>query len=108
MGTGWGLRRATFAENEDCALQGQFLPFPKTKADRIAAGDPRLSIEERYSNFWGYYYALLAAANSLVEKRHLLREDAQPLVQAALQNALTNNLLPKKGLASRDLIKYLQ
>ena len=26
--TGWALRRAPFAANEDCALTGQYIPFP--------------------------------------------------------------------------------
>jgi len=104
--TGWGLRRAPFAANEDCALTGQYIPFPKTRAARIAAGDPRLSIEERYTNFWGYYYSLQAAANSLVEKRQLLRDDAQPLVTTAVQSALTNKLLPMRLMPSPEVVNF--
>ena len=34
--TGWGLRRAPFAANEDCALTGQYIPFRATAAQRDA------------------------------------------------------------------------
>src|SRR6266481_4283625 len=51
--TGWALRSAP--QNDDgCEGSGQYIPFPKTKADRLASGDPRLSIEERYGNVETY------------------------------------------------------
>ena len=46
--TGWALRREGFSENEGCESDGQHIPFKKTKAERLAAGDPRLSLQERY------------------------------------------------------------
>ena len=43
--TGWALR----ADGLDgCDAAGQRLDFAKTKAERLAAGDPRPSLEERY------------------------------------------------------------
>ena len=51
--TGWALRAAPQA-NDGCEGSGQYIPFPKTKADRLASGDPRLSIEERYGNVETY------------------------------------------------------
>jgi hypothetical protein len=33
-----------------CDLSGSFIPFATTKAQRIASGDPRLSLEERYGS----------------------------------------------------------
>ena len=32
--------------NDGCEGAGQMIAFPKTKADRLASGDPRLSLEE--------------------------------------------------------------
>ena len=52
--TGWALRRAPFAEGEDCALTGQFIPFARTRAERLASGDPRPSLEERYPTHADY------------------------------------------------------
>jgi len=37
--------------NDCCEGAGQMIAFPKTKAVRLASGDPRLSIEERYPSF---------------------------------------------------------
>jgi hypothetical protein len=73
--TGWSLRRAPFAENEDCALTGQYIPFPLTKASRISTGDPRLSIEERYPTKADYVSAVGKAVDDLVRNRYLLAED---------------------------------
>jgi hypothetical protein len=73
--TGWSLRRAPFAENEDCALTGQYIPFPLTKAVRISTGDPRLSIEERYPTKADYVSAVGRAVDDLVKNRYLLAED---------------------------------
>jgi DJ-1/PfpI family/Alpha/beta hydrolase domain len=46
--TGWNLFNRSFYEDGFCTLQGSFIPFARTKAERITTGDPRLSIEERY------------------------------------------------------------
>jgi hypothetical protein len=81
--TGWALRRAPFAENEDCALTGQFIPFRATLAERKTAGDPRPSIEERYPNHGAYVSKVARAANDLVRQRYLLSEDALRSIEAA-------------------------
>ena len=51
--TGWALRGGAQA-GDGCEGTGQIIPFAKTKADRMASGDPRLSVEERYSSFSQY------------------------------------------------------
>ncbi|HVO90529.1 MAG TPA: alpha/beta hydrolase domain-containing protein [Casimicrobiaceae bacterium] len=101
--TGWGLRRAGFGEGDLCQLQGQFIPFAKTAAERVANGDPRPSLEERYGRFSGYYYALAAAVNGLVRDGFLLPEDAGRVFNAGLAQVLNNNLLPKDALAIKLL-----
>ena len=58
--------------------------FPKTKADRVASGDPRLSIEERYPPFSVCASAVTRAVEDLVDKRVMLREDAQSAVNRLL------------------------
>ncbi len=62
---------------------GGFIPFFKTEAERHAAGDPRLSLEERYPTHQDYVGKVTAAANDLVSKRLLLREDADSIIAAA-------------------------
>lgn len=81
--TGWALRRAGFGENDGCESAGQFIPFSKTKAERLAAGDPRLSLEERYRNHAGYVQAVARAANKLAKQRLLLPEDVQRYIDDA-------------------------
>ena len=81
--TGWNLRRAGFSEDELCGLTGMFIPFAKTKADREAAGDPRLSLEERYGSHVGYVAAVRRAANGLAADRLLLDADVDVLVEQA-------------------------
>jgi hypothetical protein len=81
--TGWALRRAPFAENEDCATTGQYIPFPKTRAEREASGDPRLSVEERYRDRADYVSKVEQAADELVREGLMLEEDAEAIKQAA-------------------------
>jgi hypothetical protein len=61
-------------------LAAGYIPFAKTKAERVANGDPRLSIEERYPNAGAYYAAAVKQANALVQQRLLLPEDAVRLL----------------------------
>src|SRR3984957_7260591 len=81
--TGWNLGREDRFENGLCNLQGSFVPFASTKAERIAAGDPRLSIEERYPTKDAYLTAFKKAAADLVAKRYLLPDDVALLVKRA-------------------------
>jgi len=81
--TGWNLRRAGFAEGEECGLTGSFIPFARTRAEREAAGDPRPSLEERYRDHAGYVAAVRAATIPLVAARLLLQADADALIAQA-------------------------
>ena len=81
--TGWNLRRAGFAEDDASDPTGSFIPFALTWAERLAAGDPRKSLEERCKNHDHYVKAIRHAAKKLVKKRFLLEEDAERIVAAA-------------------------
>lgn len=81
--TGWALRRAGFGENDGCEGAGQYIPFKNTKAGRLQANDPRLSLEERYHTHAGYVQAVEQVVNSLQKRRLLLPEDGQKYVQEA-------------------------
>jgi hypothetical protein len=86
---GWNPTARGFDKGKQCALSGGYLPFAKTKAERLAVADPRLSLEERYSNHAGYVAAVRAAAEMAVNERFLLREDADRLIaQAKASDAL--------------------
>jgi hypothetical protein len=73
--TGWALRSGAWA-NDGCEAAGQFIPFAATEAARVAAGDPRPSVEERYKTFAAYHGQVREALNDLVKERFLLCEDA--------------------------------
>ena len=78
--TGWGLRAGRQA-NDGCEAGGQMIPFATTKTKRIASGDPRLSIEERYPSAEAYANAARRAIDDLVSRRLLLREEADAQFQ---------------------------
>ncbi len=93
--TGWALRAAP--HNDDgCEGSGQFIVFPKTKAERLASGDPRLSIEERYGDFETYSSRLQGALDGLVRAGFLLPTDAKIALNKNRDYVIKNNLLPKK------------
>ena len=46
--TGWNVTASGPLKGQSCGLSGGFMPFAKTKAERLAKGDPRPSLEERY------------------------------------------------------------
>jgi hypothetical protein len=72
--TGWALRSGPQA-TDGCESAGQFIPFPKTRADRLASGDPRPSVEERYPTFERYQHRVAHAIREMVEDRLMLCED---------------------------------
>lgn len=81
--TGWNTRRAGFGEGELCGLSGGYIPFAATRAERMAAGDPRPSLEERYKTHADYVAAVSRAAEGLRAQGFLLEEDATRLVREA-------------------------
>jgi hypothetical protein len=93
--TGWALRAAP--QNDDgCEAAGQFILLPKTKAERMATGDPRLSLEERYGNVETYSSRLQAAIDGLVRSGLLLPVDAKAAFNKDVDYVTKNNLLPQK------------
>jgi hypothetical protein len=81
--TGWNVYAAGFADGELCDRYGSYLPFARSKAERLAAGDPRPSLEELYGDQASYVAKITAAAEALVKERLLLPEDAQRYVETA-------------------------
>ena len=45
---GWNITSAGFHKDQNCDYAGGMVPFAIKRADRLATGDPRLSLEERY------------------------------------------------------------
>lgn len=62
---------------------GSYIGFPRTRAERLKRGDPRLSIEERYPGKQAYLEKVRAAANELVAGRYLLERDVPQVLRHA-------------------------
>jgi hypothetical protein len=75
-------------------LNGGYYPFWDTKANRTTAGDPRLSLEERYGSHTGYNCVVRQAANKAVEQRFLLTSDATTLTTMASAGNVLASLTP--------------
>ena len=85
--TGWGLRSGVWA-NDGCEASGQYIPFQATPADRVAAGDPRPSVEERYPSFGSIAARSMRAIDDLVRDRFMLCEDTVDVFARLLQAGL--------------------
>ncbi|HEY8297690.1 MAG TPA: alpha/beta hydrolase domain-containing protein [Candidatus Baltobacteraceae bacterium] len=82
--TGWNLRSPSVgAPAKTSDFYGSFLPFAQTRARRLATGDPRLSIEERYPSEDVYLALYAAASRILVRQRLVLAADRPALLDRA-------------------------
>ena len=83
---GWNITAGgerPFHAGQICNYVGGMLPFARSKAQREAAGDPRLSLEERYADHAGYVAAVRRATERALKAGFLLPVDAAALVNAA-------------------------
>lgn len=93
--TGWNLRHREIGGAGQIlssggatggTLAGATIPFPATKEERLAAGDPRLSIAERYPSPEAYQAQIQAAARDLMTQGYLLSEDLDGLLTQAAEH----------------------
>ena len=96
--SGWNVR------HKDMGGAGQFikqigstLPFPATRREREATGDPRQSIEERYQSREDYLNRVAAAAQDLVDQSYLLAEDLPGIMEQAARRC---DLFSQGGLVT--------
>ncbi|HLB23429.1 MAG TPA: alpha/beta hydrolase domain-containing protein [Dehalococcoidia bacterium] len=85
-----GYEGRPFHAGQVCNYVGGMVPFFKTKAQRLAAGDPRRSLEERYATHDGYVAAVTKAANNAYEKGYLLAADRDALILQAANSDVCN------------------
>lgn len=85
---GWNITAGGFHKDQICAYTGGMIPFAKTRAESVASGDPRLSLEERYGDHAGYVAAVRKAAASAVATGFLLQVDAEALITEADTSAV--------------------
>ncbi len=79
-----------FHAGQVCNYTGGMVPFFKTKAQRVAAGDPRPSLEERYGTHAGYVAAVTKAALNAFNKGYLLAADRDALIAQAEASDVCN------------------
>ena len=80
---GWNVTAEGFHKGQLCNYAGGFIPFAKTKSERMANDDPRLSLEERYDTHEGYVQKVKEAAQKIVGQGFLLQTDADRLISEA-------------------------
>jgi hypothetical protein len=90
--TGWNLRHSGIGGGGEImstggssggTLKGSTIPFPATAEERQAAGDPRLSVEERYGSKEGYLSKIEEAAQGMVDEGYLLSKDVATVMEYA-------------------------
>jgi hypothetical protein len=80
--TGWNLRSPDIGAPEEMnSMQGSFIPFARTKAERELRHDPRASLAERYSGRADYLGKVEAAARKLAAEGYLLEADVPQVVE---------------------------
>ena len=98
--TSWNPVASGPLKGNEGNLAAGYIPFAVTEADRMASGDPRPSVEERYGSQEGYNCVVRHAAKNEVRKRFLLQDDADRLIaQAAASNVLPSD--PENRTAQR-------
>jgi hypothetical protein len=79
--TGWNLRSPKIgAPDQLFSMQGSWVPFPVSRAQRAALHDPRRSLEERYPTREAYLELVRASARQLVTQGFLLEGDVDNVV----------------------------
>ncbi|NQW23359.1 MAG: hypothetical protein HQ475_07945 [SAR202 cluster bacterium] len=81
---GWNLRHPdTGGPGQTHRIMGSTVPFPFTQQEREDTGDPRPSVEERYSSREDFLQRVETSAQELVSQGYMLEEDIQTVAQQA-------------------------
>jgi len=96
---GWNIVASGFNQGKICNYAAGMVPFARTRAERMANHDPRLSLEERYHDHGGYVEAVRVAAAKAVAEGFLLQADADRLIQ----QASASNVLAPQATASNQI-----
>ncbi|WP_343634062.1 alpha/beta hydrolase domain-containing protein, partial [Roseateles sp.] len=80
---GWNITADGIHAGQVCNYAGGYVPFARTRAEREASGDPRLSLEERYGDRAGYLKAVRRAADVALGQGYLLKVDHERLLKEA-------------------------
>ena len=75
-----------FHAGQICHYVGGMVPFARTRQERLARQDNRLSLEERYASHEGYVQAVRQAVQRAQTSGFLLPEDGLKLIRQAQQS----------------------
>ena len=78
---GWNFYAQPFPEDQLCHMYGAYFPFPLTRDARLKVGDPRLSLEERYTGNASYRDLYKQATIDLRDRGFLLQEDVERYIE---------------------------
>jgi len=92
--TGWNVQAQGYGAGGPCGFFGGFIPFAESKAERLAAGDPRLSLEERYGDHGGFVAAVRAAVADRLAHGWLAEDDAARLISKAEASLVLGGAYP--------------
>ncbi len=90
---GWNITAGgarPFHKDQICNYVGGMIPFSRSRAERLAKGDPRLSLEERYGSVEGYTEAVRKASLRAVAMGFLLQADADTAIAEAAAIKMPN------------------
>ena len=73
--TGWNIRARGSSPGAMACMWGSFIPFPVSRAERLATGDPRASIEERYDGEEDFLHQLTRTTHDLAQEGFLLLDE---------------------------------
>ena len=81
---GWNVRgEAAGAGGMLGRFTGSWMPFARTRAERLKSGDPRRSVLERYPTKADYMSGVTSAVLSLRRRKLLLDEDVIRILEKA-------------------------
>ena len=92
---GWNLRHQDIGGSDQVigtggasggTLRGSTIPFAATQKDREESGDPRLSVEERYSSKSQYLELVEQSTTKLITQRYILQEDVEDIKRQAAEH----------------------
>lgn len=85
---GWNVEGKGVDQGKGCGLEAGFIPFARTRVERLGSGDPRLSLEERYGNHAGFVAQVRKVAEHEVSQGWLLQGDAEQIIKDADESAV--------------------
>jgi hypothetical protein len=99
--TGWNESAEGYDRGRGCGFIGGFIPFARTRAERVVRNDPRLSLEERYGTHEGFVERVRQAVNAQRAAGLLRDDDAEKLLAQAQASDVLVELAKSESRAGK-------